>query len=67
MCTGENVIRYGQREVAKPLRVLNIMTEFGFLSEWEPLNNSESDVTVTFKSLCLKGHSCSSEEKAVEG
>lgn len=42
------------------------VTEFRFLSERPPLHNSESDITVTFKSLCLKGHSYSSEEKAVE-
>lgn len=51
--------------MAKPLRALNAMTEFR-LSEREPLNNSKSDMTVTFKTLCLKGHSCCSEQNVVE-
>lgn len=51
--------------MAKRLRALNAMTQFR-LSEREPLNNSESDMIVTVKTLCLKGHSCRSEQKVVE-
>lgn len=46
------------REVVKPLKALNAMTEFRFLSERELLNLL-SDTIVTFKTLCLKSHCCS--------
>lgn len=49
------------REVVKPLKALNAMTEFRFLSERELLNLL-SDTVVTFKTLCLKSHCCSSEK-----
>lgn len=52
--------------MAQLLRALNVPTEFKFLSEREPPNNSESNIIVNFKTLCLKGHSYSSEEKVVE-
>lgn len=61
---GENVIRCGWRQVAQLLRGLNAKTEFRFLSEREPSNNSESDIIVTFKTLYLKGHSCSRNTKS---